>query len=148
MGYVICRYSVDRKRVNIMLVACLNMLLIGVDRYISFGLDKFVKIFVGISIFIMYMCIKNIPHIDFLALCGRNSMVIYMINGLSQYVCYYVIVEMFNIKAPFVVLCFMIVLQLILAFSVIGLFTRVRCLRWIQIIFYPYKYMIEKNGGR
>lgn len=147
VGYVIRRYFVDRKWMNIIYIACVNMFLIGVDRYILSGLDKFVKIFVGISIFIMYMSIENIPHNTFLALCGRNSMVIYMINGLSQFVCYYVIVEVIHIKAPIIVLCLIIILQLLLAFTMIGLFTKVKCLQWMQIIFYPYKYLSEKKEG-
>lgn len=148
VGYVIHRYSIDRKWVNIIYIVCVNLFLIGVDHYILLGLDKFVKIFVGISVFIIYMCFKNIPHSGFMALCGRNSIVIYIIHGLSQYVCYYVIVEVFHINASIIVLCLIIILQLLSAFSVIGLFTKVKYLQWMKIIFYPYKYLSEKKEGK
>lgn len=146
IGYVISRWSVKKEWVNVIYVVCINMFLFGIERYILFGVDKFVKIFIGTSIFIMYMYIKNISHMGLLALFGRNSMVIYIVHGLSQYICYYAIVELFHIKVPIIVLGLIIILQILLAFLIIILFTRVRCLHWIQIIFYPYKYMIEKKG--
>ncbi len=146
LGYVMNKYSIEKKQKSILYIGCINMLLIGIDRYALGGLDGFVKIFIGVSVFVMYMCIKKVPRIRLLTLCGKNSMVIYMIHGLSQYVCYYMIAEIFHMRVHFVLLFLMIVLQLLLAFLVIELFTKVRCLHWLQIIFYPYKYIFKKNS--
>ncbi|MCM1175374.1 MAG: acyltransferase family protein [Blautia sp.] len=145
LGYIMNRYSVETKRKSILYIGCINLLLFGIERYALCGLDEIVKIFTGVSVFGMYMCIKKIPHIKLLALCGKNSMVIYIIHGLSQYVCYYVITEILHIRVSFILLSFMIVLQLLLAFLVVKLFTEVKYLHWLQIIFYPYKYIVEKK---
>lgn len=145
LGYIMNKYSIEEKKKSILYVGSINMLLIGVDRYILCGLDGMVKIFIGVSVFIMYICIKKVPNIKLLAFCGKNSMVIYMIHGLSQYFCYYMIAEIFHMRVHFIILFLMIVLQLLLAFFIVELFTKVKYLHWIQFIFYPYKYIIEKR---
>lgn len=145
MGYMINKYQIEKKQNSVIYICCINLLLVGVERYILCGLDKFVKIFIGASVFIIYMCIKRIPDIRFLEPCGRHSLVIYMLHGLLQYPVYYVAFEILHLRVHFVLLLFIIGLQILLAFLTVMLFTRVKYFHWMQALFYPYKYI---NGKR
>lgn len=149
LGYIINRQYIEIKKKSIIYIGCINILLIGIDRYILCGTDKFVQVFIGVSIFVMYMCIKRIPNVRLLVLCGKNSMVIFMIHGLTQYFCFYILFDIMHIKVHYILLGFMIILQLLISFLIVELFTRVKYLHWLQIIFYPYQYIVRRHivGG-
>lgn len=145
LGYIMNKFNLEKKRKSIIYFCSINVFLIGIDRYILCGLDMFVKVFIGTSVFVMFMCVRKIPKIKSLELCGQNSMVIYIIHGLLHYFSYYFLAEIICIKNYFVLLCFMIVLQLLIICMVVLLYTKVNCLHWIQILFYPYKYVVQKS---
>lgn len=145
MGYMMNKYQIEKRQKSIMYICGFNLLLIGVERYFLCGLDKFVKIFIGVSVFIIYICIKKVPDMRFLESCGKHSLVIYMLHGLLQYPVYYVAFEILHIKIHLVLLLFIIGLQLLLSYLTVMLFTRVKYLHWMQALFYPYKYITGKR---
>ncbi len=146
-GYAMKKYCIEKMQKSIIYICCVNLLFIGIDRYFLCGLDKFVKVCIGMSVFVIFVYARKIRDIKLLALFGKSSMVIYMVHGLSQYLCYYIISEILHIRIHFVLLSLMIVVQLLIAFLIVILYTRVKYLRWMQIIFYPYKYIMQKRNN-
>ncbi len=85
---------------------------------------------------------RYIPDIKLFILCGKYSMVIYMMHGLSQFLSYYIAVRIFHMQACFGILGLMLFLQLLFSCAAVKAMQKAE---WLQLIFYPYKYMIKKK---
>lgn len=136
IGYIIHKYDIDKKQKGLIFVFCMNIMALGIERYYGQGLDILVRLLIGPSVFVLYLLYAEyIPNINFLAICGKKSIVIYMIHGLTQYLSFYVIVRMMNIRGGFVTLGLMVLIQLALSFGAAWMSKKVKL---VQFIFYPY----------
>lgn len=143
LGYFIHKYDIEKRNTGIILIICINIIAIGVVRYVECGLDMLVKLLIGVSVFVIYMLYAQyVPDMKPIIFCGKYSMVVYMVHGLSQYVSYFIITLIFNFRFPLVVLSLMLLLQLLFSFVTVMMFTKVK---WLQFIFYPYKFLVKKK---
>lgn len=143
-GYIVHKYDIDsleREKKHIVCIVSSNLIGIGILKYINSGLDFGVKMLIGMSVFLLLMLnVRGLWKGSIIKLCGKYSMVVYMMHGLCQYICFLVISEYFNIKMPLLLLVSMVMFQIALALSVVFAFKKVRWFHWVEAIFYPYKY--------
>lgn len=144
IGYLIRKYHIDKKQSVLMLIVYINFMAVGIVRYLECGLDMIVKLLVGVAVFGIYMQFAQyVPDIKFIILCGRESMILYMVHGLSQYFIFYIIAQIFHIQTSALLLSLLLIVQLLLALLIIKVSAKIR---WIQFIFYPYQYIQQRNN--
>ena len=82
----------------------------------------------------------------FLALCGANSMVIYVLHNfmISSMRLMFRRIGLYETVNPAVLFVFFCVMAVLLPLCVIRLYRNVKCLRWIEYIFYPGKLIFRK----
>lgn len=145
VGFILRQQTINGDNRIIIYILNAALLISGIIRYMEIGLDNIVKLMIGISVFIY--CIINskyIPNFRVLECCGRYSLVIYMIHGLSQYVCCFLGSNIMGIKNGVFMLFFMIVLQVFFALLIVECFSKVEWLGWMQFFFYPYNYIRKR----
>ena len=103
-----------------------------------------VSMCISLALFILFYSLKI--NNSFLILCGLYSMVIYCVHNYAAVIfrlAYkFLNLHSFNLYPSFLFLiCFMF--ALFIPLMVVWLYKNVKCLRWIEYIFYPGKY--KKN---
>lgn len=143
LGYMIHKYDLDKiENRTLVFVLYVNILIFGIVRYAEGNFDILVKLLIGTSVFCIYLLYAQyVPDIKLFMLCGKHSMVIYMVHGLSQFFSFYIISQIFHMQNYFVILFLMLVLQLLFSCVIVQLQAKIKCL---QLIFYPYKYIAKK----
>ena len=127
---------------NILCLFSINFIGIGIVRFVESGLDMLVKLMIGLSIFCILILKQGyIRDLKILKLCGEYSMVIYMVHGFSQYITYFFLTNIVGIENGVWILYLMTILQVALALFVVVCFTKIKWLKWLEIFFYPYKYL-------
>ncbi|MDE5696728.1 MAG: acyltransferase family protein [Lachnospiraceae bacterium] len=144
IGYLVHKYHVNENQRLLMFIMCINVMAIGIVRYLDCGLDMVVKLLVGVAVFMIYMLfVQCVPDLKFIIFCGRESMVLYMVHGLVQYRVYHILAQIFHIQTSALLLSLLLIVQLLLAFMIIKVSAKIR---WIQFIFYPYRYIQQRNN--
>ena len=144
IGYLISEYELDKRGAKRLIsVLCINIVAIGFVFFNNLGLNFIVKFLIGIPIFMLLMFwLPATSKERVISFCGKYSMVVYMMHGFSNYVCYVVLSKFISI--PYIHLLLTVSLQILIAYLVFWLYSNVKWLHWIKFIFYPYKF-IEKN---
>ena len=134
--------NIDKDKRKNLYILNVNFLVAGIIRYLELDLDIIVKMMIGIAVFIFCMLyLKYIPCFRVMQYCGKYSLVVYMVHGLSQYISFFCWVDIMGIENGVLVLLLMIVLQTTLSFFIVVCFTKIKWLKWLEIFFYPYKYL-------
>lgn len=143
IGYIIKKYSLDKitgEKRKIIVILCVNLAIIGFVSLEKIGLCSIVKIIVGIPVFLIFiLLLPNTPKIKIVDFCGEYSMVVYAIHGLSNYVCYMVLSKFTH--SSFVLIIAMFILPILLSYIICYIYSNYRIFKWIEFIFYPYKYI-------
>lgn len=146
IGYLINCYKLDKPggAERIVLIFCVNAIIIGFVFWTNTELNSVVKLLVGTSVFMLFMLyLPVISERNIISFCGRYSMVVYIIHGLTNYTCYMVFSRLVNM--PSILLTLSIAMQLLISYIIFRLFSNVRWLHWIMFIFYPYQYVKQKD---
>lgn len=83
-----------------------------------------------------------IPKGKFIEICGEDSMVLYFVHGMSQFVI--LSLAMKYVQNSIVVFIVYVVATFIMFFGIRCMYMKVNCLSWIEYIFYPKKLFKNK----
>ena len=144
IGYFASKYNFcnvqNRKRTAACLILCVIAITVGIILFMS-QMNEFeftVKLLIGSGLFLMLLMIPEIKwNIKPLAFLGKNTMIVYIVHGLTGYIAY-LIMNAF-VKNGYIIVLGMICLQSLLAYLCYLLMIKVRWMHWLEYIFYPYR---------
>lgn len=101
-----------------------------------------VKLLVGIPVAILLLKILTKISVKSVVFqwCGINSMVIYMVHGLTQYITFIICSKVLPIHSVGILVFLMVLMQLSMAKVVIYMYKNIKLFTWIEYIFYPWKW--------
>lgn len=118
----------------------MNIMAVGFVFFSRYGVDFAVKFLIGTPMFILCMLyLGGTEKKSIVQFCGRYSMIVYIIHGLGNYVCYIVLSRL--IAIPYVLLLLTIFLQILISYVVFWIYSHIRRMRWLMFLFYPYKFL-------
>lgn len=151
-GYLINIYKIDQNKSKTfkisLTIILLNIIAIGISNLLSRGiegLNSCAKFLIGtVGFIILLIATRKIPQIKIINFCGKHSMIQFEVHCLSQFVTFYILVKFFT--SPVVLIPMMVIVQIALAMTVYICYKKVKWLKWVEIIFYPYDYFHRKSN--
>lgn len=145
IGYMIKKNLFDEKEKITKIIIFSIIVALGMYQFVISGFqeDHRIKFIIGIGLFnILLLITSNIKEIPIICLLGKHSIVLFVVHGLTNYIAY-LFTHKFTHNGLMIIFG-MTIIQCFIAVVVVLLMNNIKWLKWIQVFFYPYKFIANK----
>lgn len=144
MGYIFNRYDYAKSKIlSVISLVLLFFLFVYAAIYSN---NLLIANIAGVLIF--YLQIQYpwvLPKGKLIEIMGKDSMVVYFIDGLTNFTLIFLLSKLFN--SAIIILCLYMMIAIILFYFICFLYRNIKVFTWIEYIFYPYRLYLKLKSN-